>query len=295
MASAASLDLELSVKSEQRLRKLIDHSHEQPMNFADCIDWHLGIDRQLPPKNPKHSWIFGTPFHDELSEEQRHEVLWLETARDVSMFISLEQTLPVLYVGYLNRYEGRFAPDIYEYLMIFSKEEIVHTLVFKEYMKRAGLPLFPGEGSAAVFLGELPNRPPVQGILYTLLIEWLAELGAMFSSQSALVDPLTRQLFHRHHIDEARHIAFARDIVEAHFACAPEAELVKLRELGRTHVERLVPYYTYNRHIARLTSFDFPVRSEDDIAAVANSEANAALNEKRFAPMFAWMRNLGMW
>lgn len=295
MNTAASMQIDLGVKSERRVRKLIDYSHEQPMNFADCIEWQLGVNRQLPPKIPEHSWIYGTSYYDALTAEQRHEVLWLENARDVSMFISLEQTLPVLYVGYLNRYDNQFSPDIYEYLMIFSKEEIVHTLVFKEYMKVAGLPYFPGEGSVAVLLGELPDCHPVQGILYTLILEWCGELGAMFSTQSRRVDPLTRQLYSRHHVDEARHIAFARCIVEAYFASTPEEELVDVRRLARAQIERLLPFYTYNHSIANLTSFDFPIRTQEDIEVVTNSPANVALNEKRFAPMLNWARKLGMW
>src|SRR5438309_8093023 len=97
-------------------------------------------------------------------------MLWREVARDISMFIWLEQRLPPLYVGYINKHRDDIPPHIYEYLMIFS----------------------------------------AVGILYTVLIEWLAELGAMHLARDETIDPLTRQLFIVHHRDEVRHISSGR-------------------------------------------------------------------------------------
>ena len=58
---------------------------------------------------------------------------------------------------------------------------------------------------------------------------------------------------------------------------------------------RLVPQFTYNPEIARHTSFAFPIACDDAdaIAAVRESERSRALNEKRFAPLYAWLRKVG--
>jgi len=286
--------LSVEARREKGLDRLIQNSHADPMDFSDSLDWARGVDWSLPPKAPDQAWLYGTPWYEAMTPEQRHELLWLEIARDVSMFISLEQTIPVLYVGYLNQYESQLRPEIYEYLMIFSKEEIIHTLVFKRYMKLAGLEQFPSEGSVEVALKELRDAHPVAGILFTLIIEWVAELGAMYATQHDGVDPLTRQLFHRHHVDEARHIAFARWIVESHFATAPEDEVASLRDMAKRQVERMVPAYTFIPHVGAYTSFDYPIAIDDQSAAdsVLQSAHNLALNQRRFAPLYSWLKKL---
>ena len=125
MSVATAVGLDVSESNKKGLSRLISVSHNRPMDFADALDWESGVDRTRLPKVPEHSWLYGTALYDQLTEEQRLECLWMEIARDVSMFISLEQTIPVLYMGYVNQYQGQLSKDIYEYLMIFSKEEIV--------------------------------------------------------------------------------------------------------------------------------------------------------------------------
>lgn len=286
--------LQVEARRQKGLARLIENSHADPMNLADSLDWSVGVNRALPPKLPEQCWIYGTPWYEALTPEQRHELLWLEIARDVSMFITLEQALPALYVGYLNQKEYNFRPEMYEYLMIFSKEEIVHTLVFKRYMKLAGLRQYQSEGSGEVAMRELRDAHPVAGILFTLILEWVAELGAMSATQHEGVDPLTRQLFYRHHVDEARHIAFARWVVESHFATAPDESVAQLRDMARRQVERMVPAYTFIPHIGEFTSFEFPIRIDDEAAieTVLKSPANAALNRKRFAPLYNWLKKV---
>jgi hypothetical protein len=288
--------LRLESARQTSLTKLIAHSHEGPMDFNASLDWHVGVDKTRPPKLPEHCWLFGTEAYACLDSAQRLELLWLEIARDVSMFIALEQTIPVLYVGYLNQYERALPPEIYEYLMIFSKEEIVHTLVFKRYMELGRLPRFEPDASVTFALSELPAMHPVAGVLFTLIIEWTAELGAVYSTQAAIIDPLTRQLFQRHHVDEARHIAFAKWIVEAYFASEPPERVNPLREMVRQQIKRLLPTYTYAPMVAKHSSYEFPVRMDDmaQIQSIWHSPANVELNRRRLAPMFGWMKKLDM-
>lgn len=285
----------LNERASQGIEGLISKSHAAPMDLNEVVQWQVGVDRQRAPKRMEDSWLYGTAQFEALSDQQRHEVLWLENARDVSMFITLEQTLPPLYVGYLNTYAGKLAPEVYEYLMIFSKEEIVHTLMFQRYMKMANLPLFaPADGLFELLTQQLPKMHPVAGIICTLLIEWVAELSAMYVSQDEVVDPLTREMFRAHHVDEARHIAFARWVGESFFEQAAEEDAAKMRGLMRGLMARLIPQFTYNPEIAVHASFDFPVAADDLelITQIRNSPANLAKNEKCFAPIYSWLSKL---
>jgi hypothetical protein len=292
----AAVAISVDPSKVSKVQRMIEVSHNDPIDYERSIDWKLGVDRSLPPKLPEHGWLYGTPFYDRLTPEQAHELLWLETARDVTMFLTLERALPPLYTGYANRYEDEIAPEIVDYLLIFSREEITHTLMFKRYQRLAGLPHFSLESIMSFFRDQLPLMPPVAGILMTLLIEWIAELGALSNTQHDGVDPLTRQLFRRHHVDEARHIAFARWVVESQFDSMPEEQVQPIREVARQQFKRLMLAYTYNEEVARFTSFPYPVGLGDisQIRAVRFSAHNQELNRKRFAPMTAWLEKVGI-
>jgi len=281
----------------EKVRRLSEASHLQTMDHATVLPWNEPIDKHLAPKNLDHLWIAGTPFASALGERERLELAWLETARDISMFIWLEQAIPPLYMGYITRDHARIAPDLQEYLMIFSKEEIVHTLTFKRFMAKAGLPLFqPPQGLYVLLTETLPTLPAPVGVLFTLLIEWVAEIGAMHTSQGADIEPMTRTLFRAHHHDEARHIAFGRWIAESYFDTASAQDAGQVRAMCRQIFPRLIDMYTYNPEIALHTSFAFPIRADDAEAseAVWRSEHNARLNAERFSALYAWMDSLDL-
>lgn len=295
MSALAEEVLTLNAKSKTGVLNLIERSHAAPMDFNTALPWENGVDLQQLPKPLTQSWIYGTSYFDALTATQQHELLWKETARDVSMFITLEQTLPQLYMGYVTTYPAALSPEITDYLMVFSKEEIVHTMVFQRYMKSAGLPLFvPAEGLFDLLTKQLPAMPPVAGVICTLIIEWVAELAAMHASQSEQIEPLTRAMFYNHHVDESRHIAFGRWIAESYFDTASPEQTLRTRQLIQGVLARLIPQFTYNPEIAHHTSFRFPIQPDDTAAidTVRNSAANQQLNQQRFAPLFRWLQQL---
>ena len=288
------VDVPLGEKSARTIAQLISKSHQQPMDLETVIPWAIGVDRSRCPKRLDQLWICGTPYHDQLTEAQRLEAAWLEVARDISMFIYLEEMLPPLYIGYVNRYGNNLPPLIREYLMVFSKEEIVHTQMFRRYMAMAGLPYFAPSVPFAK-LGELlPGLHPCVGVLATLVIEWMAECGAMHATQSEEVDPLTRDLFKQHHFDEVRHIAFACRVIEDYFESAPKRELRNVRRMFRQIIPRVVLAYRYNPEIARHTSFHFPIQAGDQraIDEVQTSAYNEQLDSARFREIKAWFTKM---
>lgn len=292
MLQEATPFVELDEKRSEVVANLIKTSHEKFMDVNSVLPWEKGIDRHKYPKDPTHSWIYGTKWWDQLTEEQRLETLWHETARDCSMFIALETSIPPLYVGHINRYGKTLTKELYEYLMIFSKEEIVHTLMFQRYLKEAGLRIFrPPEGIFELLVEKMPKMHPVAGMLCTVVVELAAELAALAATQGNNIEPVTAELFYQHHVEEARHIAFGRLIGDAYFETAPEAEAEEIRNVVRGLLARLIPQFTYNPEIAEHTSFRFPISPDDKAAieAVRNSEANKELNKKRWAPLFAWL------
>lgn len=283
-------------KTDRLIGHLIDASHENVMNLLTSFDWAKGVDRTLRPKAEANSWIYGTPFWGQLTAEQRHELLWKEIARDVSMFIWLEQILPPLYVGYINKHQDAIPSHVYEYLMIFSREEIVHTLAFRRFMRLAKLELFSAQVGTTALFDTFLNAHPVVGILTTLLIEWVGELGAMHITKDETIDPLTRHLFITHHHDESRHIIFGRKLVEDYFDATPDEILNPIRVKLGEFLTKLISLYTYNPEIASHVSYAFPI-AEGDIqthAKIRASDNNIRLNQERFGRLLAWVHERGI-
>jgi hypothetical protein len=289
----ASPTLNLPEMISRKIVNLTEYSHSHYMDLNASLPWSDGMDKRLLPKRPESCWIYGTPAWDALSPAQRHQLAWVENARDVSMFIWLEQTLPPLYMGYINR-QGHLLPDfLKDYLLVFSKEEIVHIQVFRRYMERAGLPLFaPPDGLHELYVDKLPGMPPVMGMLATLLVEWVAENGAQDCMAPKGVESLTRRMFMQHHREELRHISFARWVIEGLAAALPPPVLAGLRKLTETLMERLIPQFTLNPEIAARLPFDLGFTPADraSIDAVRSSAHNVRLNGERFGPIFAWLR-----
>lgn len=288
--------VELNAASRSGVAKLISSSHAKLMNLEDVLPWSRGIDRANGlPKPVEHCWLAGTSYMDELTSAQLHDLLWLETARDISMFITLEQTLPPLYINYINRDGDQMSPDVYEYMMIFSKEEIVHTLMFKRFMTLAGLPQFkPADGLYELLMQQLPGMRAEIGIACTLIVEWVAELAAMHASQQPDIEPMVQQLFYAHHVEEARHIAFGRWVTESYLENAPPQQAGMLRAMVRGLMARMIPQFTYNPEIADYVTYAYPVARDDAkrIAEVRDSAANLTLNAVRFAPLYTWLKKL---
>jgi P-aminobenzoate N-oxygenase AurF len=283
----------VSERCTKELRRLAKVSHKMPMDLNRSIPWELGVNKSLRPKSNESSWIYGTAHWDVMTPEQRQALLWEEVARDVSMFIWLEQTLPPLYMGYINQFGDQLCAEVRDYLMIFSKEEIVHTMAFRRYSELAGLKHFrPSEGIQELFQEQLPKMPPVAGILCTLIIEYIAELGAMHATQHEDVDPLTRTLFKRHHVDELRHIAFGRWVAESYFQQATPEETAKLRGIAKTLVGRAIPQYTFNAEV--IERVPIVLKTSEDIEAIRDSAHNREVNRDRFAELYTWLGRLGV-
>lgn len=277
-----------------QLDGLIRASHATHMDLNSVIDWGLGVDKSLPPKRRECSNIYGTRHWDVLTEVQRIEMLWQEVALSASQFIWLEEALNPLFFRLLHRHHRRVPPAIREYMVIFCREEIVHTQMFRRYLKLAGLPVY-GAPDIQYFFEELVSMHPAVGVLCVYLGEALAE-EAVMRQQGPGIDPLTRQLFYEHHREEARHLAFGRAICEAFFERAPLRAKERMGQLIRGMMSSLVPEYTYGAEIARHLTFDIGIDPDDkeEIRRVQLSPNNRRLTDECWGHLLSWLKRMGL-
>jgi hypothetical protein len=286
--------LSLDHEKTRKLTNLIEKSHESHMDLNDVLDWARGADRSIMPKRADHSWIYGTPYWDALTEEQRVELLWLEVAMTASMFIWLEEGLSPLFIGLLHRNRKQMPAPIYEYMMVFCKEELVHTQMFRRFLKLAKLPVYE-RPEVMGFIDKLVEMHPVAGVLCTYLAEGIAEETAMRQDGPG-IDPLAHQLFFEHHREELRHLAFGRWICESFFAEVGAQTKGQIGFLVRAFMSTNVPLFTYNPEISRYLSFDIGIDPNDaeTIDRIRRSPNNERLNNERYGPTLEWIKQLGL-
>jgi len=276
--------------------RLINSSHKEYIDINTSIPWELGVQKNQFPKKVDHMWLYGTPYFDQLSDEQKLEMAWLEVARDASFFIHFEQIIPLTYAAYINRYKEQMDDKVYEYLMIFSREELTHIMMFHRYLQVANLPWYPLPEGYDQLASKLPDMAPEVGILYTLLIEWTAENAVVASVEKGGVDPLTHELWVEHHKEEVRHIAFGKRIGEEFFARGNPDHVRMIQIQLRSLVGQLHYVYNFNPGIAQYLSFDLPFDVNDAriVHEIRTSEHNRKLNQERFSSINKWCTKLGI-
>ncbi len=281
---------------QKLFKNLIQSSHKKYIDINSTIPWDIKADKSKMPKAEEHMWLYGTPYFDKLSQEQKLEMAWMEVARDASMFIHLEHIIPTTYSGYVNKYKQEMDESVYEYLMVFSREELTHIMMFHRYLESTSLPWYEPPGSYADLSAKLPSMRPEIGILFTLLIEWTAENAVVDAVKGEGIDHLTKTLFQEHHREEVRHIAFGKKIGEEFFKRTPAAEADVYRAHLRALVEQLHSVYNFNTEISKHLTFKLPFDETDDeiVTSIRMSEHNLSLNQQRFADIYDWCRELGI-
>lgn len=291
-----SVHIPISAPTKAFARSLVVRSEAQPLELCSAVPWNIGIDKRRPAKMLSQLWMFGTPFHTGLSDEQQIEMSWLEIARDVSSLIKLKESTSALYTLYLNRHKRSLPAEIQTYLQVHAKEEIEHALALNRYMTMAGLPTyrsFPAYGHIA---GLFPEMHPSIGILGNLLLSWIIDAGAMYATQAGEVDPLTRSIFKLHHADKKRHLDLSRQMVEDYLTDCGRQERHRLRLIFSWVIPDMLASYRFEPEIARHTSFNLPFNTgrSELVWAVRGSAHNNLLDHERFKALESWLWTMAL-
>jgi P-aminobenzoate N-oxygenase AurF len=261
---------------------LLRKSYDRPLEVRTAIPWDLGIDRNSLAKALARLWLYGTPFHELLNPQQRLEVSWLEIARDVSWLIKLKECMSSLYTSYPNRYRRSIPSEVQDYLLVQSKEDIVHVLMLKRYMSMAGLPTFKHFPALERISALLPEMHPCIAIVSNLVLTWIIDAGTMDATQNTGIDIVTREIFKLHHADKVRHLDFSRRLIEDYFSDSSRDDRQRVRQILSWVIPDMLSSYRFSPEIAAHTSFEFPVNTHSTITAVRQSAQNELLDRERF-------------
>ena len=111
------------------------------------------------------------------------------------------------------------------YVLHEIREEAGHSLMFLKLIKASGLPLPERAWRRPRFTDSAGRRLPVTGPLFWLATAMGEDISDKFNRYlrqcgSSQVNPLIRQMCTLHIVDEARHVAYAREQLQIHLARA---------------------------------------------------------------------------
>lgn len=196
---------------EEVANRLSTISREHRYDPYQIFDWPDSLPADAYWISPELMTCHGTAVWNELTEAQRVTLSHWEAVAFFSLNVHLIRDL----IGGVTEriYTTRY-PGLSEFFHDFIAEENVHAWFFATFCRRYGR-LYP---SRAVPLGAAPADEVLTdlGMFGRILIA--EELCDFFNTKMADDDrlpPIAQQVNRVHHQDEARHIAFGRQILRA--------------------------------------------------------------------------------
>ncbi len=251
-------------------------------NFpADSIDWNeeveIGRDWFTAPELLS---VNGTPLAAKLSEEQLKTLSFWEAVNFYSLNINGE--LPLVH-GLTDRLFKSADPSITNYLHHFIDEENKHMQYFGRFCQK-----FAGKVYAdkkVVFPQEewAPGEEEFLFFAKVMVFEETADHYNILQGNDERLHPISRRINLLHHQDEARHLAFGRQMVldlwQQHSKDWGEATLSKVRKTLTNYIESTWKEY-YNPEMYKDAGLALQFGSSYDIFQSVYSDPAAMAHRK---------------
>ncbi|BAP31982.1 uncharacterized protein CHSO_2945 [Chryseobacterium sp. StRB126] len=286
----------LSPKFSDLLDKLNKASEKKQMSLLLDHPWDEPTDNVWLKKRENIS-IYGTPYYDLASEEERRLLSVYETGAWWYTFIVFENLVSEYYMKIVNHGSLKKFPEVVKYIHHFCKEEIVHAMVFRKAMNYFNIAPFPVPLNLREIYSHNASMAefPLKAIYLTILIEWLAENNAMEDCNSKEISKLSRAVAVEHHKEEARHIEWGKNMIREFIDVVPEflreaQEITAplLRSMLDMSISSIMVY-------ARVGFKDKAFKNYKElIPAVLNSENRKKINSRIMAPMMRYFIEIGI-
>ena len=200
----------------QLARKLTDASLAHPINpYAQVIEkFPAQLDMKQWFMPPELMSLYGTPTYEMLSEEDRMRLSFLELVNLFSFTLFGER---VQVEGLTRRLYRAEMNEVTPYLHFFLSEENNHMTYFGSFCQKYAGKLYPPT-ALALAATDREYAPGEEDFLFFIKLLIFEEIGDPFNlaiAMDASMPPFLRDLNMAHHKDEARHLAFGRELVKS--------------------------------------------------------------------------------
>lgn len=199
----------MQTRTAAKAAQLVAASSRVTLDPFTEIDWSIEIadDRSyhLPPEKLP---LYGTAAWDAMNPEQRHLYSRHEAAALCAAGIWFENELMQIVLRHLA--ELPVTDPSHRYLLVEVADECRHSMMFGEFIRRAGTPAYAPTNDSA--LGEVDTLPGgrAMGYLLILAVEELLDVCNRATMRDERVHAVSRQIAKLHVLEEARHVSFAK-------------------------------------------------------------------------------------
>ncbi|MBT2383307.1 diiron oxygenase [Streptomyces sp. ISL-11] len=188
--------------------RLLHTSAHHSFDPAEDVDWRTPLVDDAWFLQPERVSLYGTPLWEEMDHHQRLELSRQELARLLDLGAWFEQCVIQMFARYVahrgpsdsrSRYALTEIADETRHMMMFGR--LTRTLGCRRYRPTPAVRhLFP---LVSPFYGEIDT------FALALIIEEVLDRMQREAMRDERVQPLVRQVFRIHVIEEARHVSFA--------------------------------------------------------------------------------------
>jgi hypothetical protein len=177
------------------------------------LEWPDEYDSQHWYMSPELLSLYPTPFYEQLSEDQRKRLSFLEAVNFFSLNIHGEKSL---IEGLAKQLYGKRRAIFYDYLHHFLDEENKHMVYFGGFCMRYAGKVYPDK---KISIEREYARGEEEFLFFAkvLIFEEIVDVYNIRMSQDDGLAPIAREINLLHHRDEARHLVFGRRAVKEFF------------------------------------------------------------------------------
>ena len=181
------------------------------------IDWAQPLHDDHWYLPPEFLPLYGTHAWDSMTEQQRYAYSRHECAALCGAGIWFENLLIQAVMRHLATLPA--TDPSHRYLLVEVADECRHSMMFGEFIRRAGTPAYRPQLTNGALVGstlqEMADQSAGRAITYTLIlaIEELLDVCNRATMKDESVHPLSRHIAKIHVLEEARHVSFARTYI----------------------------------------------------------------------------------
>jgi len=196
-------------RTAARSRQLVAASERTTLDPFREIDWSLPIDDSAYHLPPELLPLYGTPIWEAMDEIERVAYSRHETAALCGAGIWFENVL--MQVVLRDLADIPVTDPSHRYLLVEVADECRHSMMFGEYIRRAGTPAYRPALSPHV-LSDADDGPGTRAVSYLLIlaVEEMLDSSNRATMRDERVHPISRGMARLHVLEEARHVSFAK-------------------------------------------------------------------------------------
>ncbi|MHA7836085.1 MAG: diiron oxygenase [bacterium] len=191
--------------------RLSKASVKKAWDVYSAFDWPEKLDPEAEwYMSPELISIHGTELWDELSEVERKRLSFYEIINFFSFVLYGERPL---IQGLSSRlYRKSTLGPISEYLHHFIDEENKHMIMFGMFCNRYAGKIYP-EKKMVMPREYAPGEEEIAFYCKVLVVEELGDFYNLKMMSDKTINPLVAKINKVHHVDEARHLSFGRELL----------------------------------------------------------------------------------